>query len=545
MEPQSFIFDREKQSFQISKKTVSAHHKHLLQAAVLYQEGAYQKAISPIDLFLQKEPFDFEGNHLRALVAHQLGDFDTAFKRFAQAISVKPLEPTAYYNFGLCLQKAKKYEHSVRLYEMALKLEKHNASMYNNYGVVLKELNRFDDAMRSYQQAITLDPNYPKTYVNRAGLLTRLNRLDEALQDCLKALELDAVYPEAWHNLGFIQGERQQHREALQAFGKVVELQPNNAGAHFAISLGHLKLGEFAEGWKSYEWRWQDETQNIKKPVIGGEEWDGSQPLKGNRILVYFEQGLGDTLQFCRFVPLLADLGAEVHFLVQPSLASLLRSLDERVHIHDGGQLPDMELHIPLLSLPYRLGLHAETDLITKPDYLHAGPESIETWQVPLAKLPRPRIGLAWSGNAIHKNDHNRSVPLANLLKALPCEYDYVILQKDVRPVDAELLAKQTSHQIHRLDIETFADTAAICHQLDLVISVDTSVCHLAGSLGTQTWVLTPINPDWRWMLERTDSPWYPHTLVWRQDTYGDWQPTLDRVGQALRTHFAGAELGE
>lgn len=505
----------------------------LARAVQLFDQNRPEQAIVPLDQYLSLRPQHYDAVHLRAELALQIKDFDNAIKRFMTAISLKPLDWRAYYNLGLTLQEYRRYGEALRVYDMALELSPTTCSVLNNRGVVLRDLQRYGDAEESFQRTLALDPTFLNAYVNLACIHVRRHQLAQGLTECDRALAINPHFTDAWYNRGFILGESLRFDEAEASYQQVLAREPAHRKAQFAVALCHLVRGRFAQGWQAYETRWLETSLGINKMPLTSPEWDGLAPLGGQRILVYFEQGLGDTLQFCRFVPRLADLGAEVWLIVQPALKRLLESLDPRVTVVDGGKMPEMDYNAPLLSLPRLLQLHEEAQFGGHA-YLTPPTDALAHWQTRLGPRLRPRIGLTWSGNAKHSNDHERSLALAELLAVLPTGADYVVVQKDIRDEDAALLARQDSHRILQWPKQDFADTAALCASLDLVISVDTSVAHLAGAVGCPLWVLLPHNPDWRWLLGRDDSPWYAGARLWRQPAHGDWQRPLQALAQAL-----------
>jgi tetratricopeptide (TPR) repeat protein len=518
----------------IPNRRLSSLKTNLAEGVRLYARQQWHAASRKFEAVLNLDPKHFDAQHLLGLIAHQQQDYDRAVKCFSQSIALQPLNATPYYNLGLTLQERKEYASALRLYQMALELQPTNVKILNNQGIVLKELRRYEEALHSYARAIELDPRYPNSYVNRAGTRLRLGQIDPALLDCEQAIQLQADYVEAWFNRAFILGEAGRHHEAITHYRYLLSLAPQHAMAQFALSLCYLITGDLLHGWPQYEWRWQDKSLGIKKPALPQPEWDGHSSLTGKKILVYFEQGFGDTLQFCRFVLPLKQQGAEVILLVQPALQQLVQSLDPAIQVVSGGQLPEVDYQAALLSLPRLLEISL-AELPGASRYLHAPAELQQLWRQRLGTTQKPRIGLAWSGNRGHKNDHNRSLSLAMLLAVLPGEYDYVCLQKDLSAADQQLLQSRADISVFADELITFNDTAALCQELDLVISVDTSVAHLAGALGKPLWVLLPFNPDWRWLLERTDSPWYPSATLLRQPQYGDWSSLLNHLPQRLK----------
>jgi hypothetical protein len=262
--------------------------------------------------------------------------------------------------------------------------------------------------------------------------------------------------------------------------------------------------------------------------------WLGVESLDNKTILIYAEQGLGDTIQFCRYAPLVAQLGAKVILEVQRPLVKLLKSLEGITKIiARGDTLPAFDFQCPLLSLP----LAFKTELNSIPlvsQHIISGSEKIIKWQTRLGKKAKLLVGLIWSGSTTHKNDHNRSLTLNQLISYLPSQHQYICLQKELRDIDKVVLAKNSHIQFYGDELTDFTDTAVLCELIDVVISVDTSVAHLAGTLGKQTWILLPFSPDWRWLLDRDDSPWYPSVKLYRQERIGDWDSVLERVKEDL-----------
>ena len=305
----------------------------------------------------------------------------------------------------------------------------------------------------------------------------------------------------------------------------------------YGKSISLLLQGDYAAGWPLYEWRWKHAVRLyggaprvFQKPL-----WLGRESLKGKRILIYWEQGLGDTLQYCRYLPLLADLGALVIFEVQAPLMTLLRSLSGTCRlVAAGSPLPEFDYHCPLLSLPLAFGTTLQTVPAGVP-YLRAEPERVAHFRGRLGEHRAPRIGFVFSGSAMYANDSNRSIALADWISRVPRDRQYVSLQKEYRDADRETLKENPWVADFAAEQRDFGDAAALIESMDLVISVDTSITHLAGALARPTWLLLSFNSDARWMMDREDSPWYPTLRIYRQHKPKDWGAVLDRVGADLR----------
>jgi hypothetical protein len=296
-------------------------------------------------------------------------------------------------------------------------------------------------------------------------------------------------------------------------------------------------LGNFEEGWREYEWRWRHEEISQISGIRYFEQplWLGKEPLKNKTILLYAEQGLGDTIQFCRYIPLVGALGAKVILEVPASLVHLLKNLDGvgQIVARDD-KLPGFDYQCPLLSLP--LAFKTTLDTIPLCPQIITNKGKVALWKGLLGQKVKPRIGLVWSGSTTHKNDHNRSLTLTKLLPYLSPNYEYVSLQKEVRDIDKGLLNGDEVIKNFGAILQDFTDTAALCELMDLVISIDSSVAHLAATMGVPTWLLLPYNPDWRWLLDRDDSPWYPSLNLYRQPIIDDWSSVLEKINVNLLT---------
>jgi TPR repeat/Glycosyltransferase family 9 (heptosyltransferase) len=326
-----------------------------------------------------------------------------------------------------------------------------------------------------------------------------------------------------------------RHAEALASYGRAIALDKDFAEAHLNAAHALLSLGDLPRGFAAYEWRWKNESLTISRRKFREPLWLGAPPVAGKTILLHAEQGLGDTIQFARYAKLLARAGGNVVLEVAPALKQLISGMDgvSRV-LAQGDALPRFDLHCPLASLP----LAFKTELASIPaeiPYLAAPAERLDKWRARMEALARPRIALAWSGNAAHANDRNRSIPLARLEPLWSrTNVTFVSVQRDVREADAGALAG-AARLVHLGDeLSDFADTAAVLALADLVISVDSAVAHLAGAMGRPAWILLPFSPDWRWLLGREDSPWYPTARLFRQPAIGDWQGVIERLRQEL-----------
>lgn len=393
---------------------------------------------------------------------------------------------------------------ALEFFDRALAVDPEHALAHFNRGYVLHSLQQWEAALASYASAIALEPDFAPAHSNRGAALVALHRFIDARASLDRALELRPDYPEA----------------------------------HFSLAILSLLQGDFAQGWTEYEWRWQTaggralrRTKNFSSPM-----WLGEEPIAGKTVLLHCERGLGDTLQFCRYAEKVAQLGAKVILQVQEPLVALLRCLPPQITVRGEAEpLPPFDLQCPLLSLP----LAFKTSLNTIPaaeKYLSANPEELTRQQARLGARTKPRVGLIWRGDPANPDDRSRSTALSDLLRYLPSGLQYFSLQKEITPAEAGLI-RENPRVALIADGLNFEQTAALCECLDLVISIDSSVAHLAAALGRETWILLPFSPDCRWMLNRGDSPWYPSVKLYRQAAAGDWHTVFAAVaaGMALK----------
>ncbi len=392
----------------------------------------------------------------------------------------------------------------------------------------------FHEALLSLLAAFELDPFNPVLCNNLGVCYFSLDRFHDAIKFYNQAIALYPLYFEPLNNLGNAQVKLFQHEEAIASYDQALSLNPAYVEAYWNKALALLQLGRFSEGWVLHESRWakpsfQPIVRHFPQPI-----WDGSFSIAGKTLLLHAEQGLGDTLQFVRYVSKVQALGARVVLEVQASLVPLLDGqLAEDALVKQGDPLPPFDFHCPLMSLP----LAFQTTLSTIPSavpYIKPSSEKQFFWAEKLGPTSQLRVGLVWSGDPRHQNDKHRSMPLADLLAALPPNFGYFSLQSEIRDSDRQALENSDSLVHFGSELKDFSDTAALCAQMDVVVCVDTSVAHLSGALGKPTFLLLPYNPDWRWLLERTDSPWYPRMKLFRQEQLGSWQSALEKVSADL-----------
>ena len=501
-------------------------HGHLLRDG-----GQSAEALNCYDRALSIADADAETHANRGLVLRALKRFDEVFEAYDRALALKPDYVEVIVARGNLFYELHSYDKALEEYERALLVQPDFAFGFNNRGNALQAMGRNDEAIASFERALALKPDLTAAHNNRGNALLNLNRPEEALADYESAI---AHKPFAFalvnrgsalHYLGRIE-------EALDSFNRAIALQPDLPEAHWNKALLCLAIGDFEQGWPAYEWRWRGATE-LTPREFSQPQWRG-EDLNGKTILLHAEQGFGDSIQFVRYLPIVARKGCKVVLELPDSLMPLIPDTDGLVSMHRRGDaLPAFDVHCPLMSLPLASGTTATTIPATTP-YLRAPAERIDAWRARLAHLGKPRIGLVWSGKPSHKNDHNRSIALSRLepLLAVP-GVTFVSLQREYRELELPALARLP---ILRLDdaLADFADTAAAIGELDLVIAVDTAVAHLAGALGRPLWLLLSHIQDWRWMHDRADSPWYPSARLFRQSQIGDWDSVITAVAQEL-----------
>jgi len=521
-------FDR---AIKLKSKFSDAHNDR---GSALRQLNRFDEALTSYDRALAAQPNFVEALYHRGNALEQLQRFEEALASYDRTLALRPDLVEALYNRGNVLEQLKRFDEALASYDRALALRPNFIEALYNRGNLLRELKRFDEALASYDRALALRPNVVEALQNRGHALEQLQRFEEALASYDRALALRPDLVDTLYNRGITLTELKRFDEALSSNGRVLAERPDYAEAHFHEALCRLMIGDFDRGWEKYEWRWETEHQRHAKRGFTQPLWLGQEEIAGKTILLHAEQGLGDTIQFCRYVPLVVARGARVVLEVQKSLQELMSSLDGVAHIISRGDpLPDFDLQCPLLSLPLAFRTRLETIPSAVP-YLRASPQASSNWERRLGPTDRPRIGLVWSGNPTNPRDHIRSIGFNSFLSLLDINTTFISLQKDVRAADAMVLNGRRDLLHFGDELRNFSDTAALISNLDLVITVDTSVAHLAGALAKPVWVLLSFLGDWRWLCDREDSPWYPTARLFRQGATRAWDNVIARVHAAL-----------
>ena len=487
--------------------------------------GQLEASLESYDRAIALQPRYAEAHAGRGHALQELLAYAAAIESYDLALRVRPDYVEAHSNRGVALEKLQHYEAALDSFELAIAIEPEYAEAHYNRGVALKALGRLDEAILAYRHALAYDARRVETHTNLGVALQELKQLDEAIAcyDRAIALQPDAV--QAYSNRGAAHQDLMQFDAAMANYDQALRIAPDSVEARSNKALALLLLGDYAQGLPLYECRTQLNKPAALPTAADPRLWLGQAPLAGKTLLLHSEQGFGDTIQFCRYAALANQRGARVFLVVEPELRDLLAEVRgvERV-LTKSDPLPEFDFHCPLLSLPLAFGTTVET-IPQAPSYLQARPEKVQHWAQRLGPrtTARARIGIAWSGNPKHKNDRSRSMRLADFMRRLPSHCHYVVLQKDLRPADRAALNGHPQLACFESELQNFSDTAALIENLDMVITVDTSLVHLSGALGKPTWLLLPFVPDWRWLLERQDSPWYPNVRLCRQTTRGDW----------------------
>lgn len=549
---------------------------HLL-GVIALDMGQHGPAIELISRAVAGHPnvADFQYNLGVALMAAKRPA--DAVGAFSKAVSIKPDMFAAYSNLAVAMIGLRRYPEAAEAARSAVTLNPDHSESWNNFGVALKETGKVDEAIAAFERAVAGQPDSPEALTNLGNALQRKGLYAEAAATHRKAVAIRGDVPELHNNLGAALYDNLEYEEAIEAFRQSLSLRPDYREAQCTLANSYYRLGrlseaipaarraialwpdsplpkfnlglmllsngEFEEGWRMNEARWDVPELAMSRNRFAKPRWDGSD-LRGKTILLYGEQGFGDTIQFVRYIPRVREMGAKIVLGCQSELARLLKQVEgveQVVSKSDGGIAFDV--HCPLMSLPMHFGTNL-TNIPSFESYLKADPELAAKWKERMSGGPdRLKVGLAWAGRPTHDNDRSRSIslqllaPLAGVQGIWFCS-----LQKGDASCQAQNPPAGMQIADFSADVQDFADTAAMIANLDLVISVDTAAAHLAAAMGKPTWVLLPYAPDWRWLTAREDSPWYPTLRLFRQPKPRDWANPIQRVAEALRERAGSKE---
>lgn len=529
---------------------LSASQQVLLNhAQKMHRNGRVREAVKVYQELYAEAPEHAQILFFLGTAELQLGRAPVAIPLLQEALKHAPELGGARSNLAVAMQQAGRYDEALAIIDTAIESLLSNvghssvasAPLYLNRGNILRHLTRNAEAMEAYSKAIELSPRYAEAYNNRGSLKREMGFSADALPDYQNALTLNPRYSEAFNNRGAALRDIGDIDGACASFRQALAINPSNAGAQWQLGTLQLLQGDFASGWKNYQARWQSplmqgSLRDFDKPL-----WLGDADLRGKTILIYAEQGLGDTIQFCRYIPLLSEMGAAVVMEVPKPLVRLMRSLPGKQTVCQAGLgLPPFDYHCPMMSLPLAFGTRVDTIPAQMP-YLAADPQDLTVWRKRLVGRSRPRIGVCWAGRRGAVPDRWRNIPPVYLTPLLEMSAEFHVLQKEVAQEDLAIIQDFPNVALYTDYITDFADTAALIAQMDLVISVDTAVAHVAAALAIPVWIITPQHPEWRWFLSGEKCPWYPSARLFRpaetggndmlgeNETYG-WQRIIEHI---------------
>jgi tetratricopeptide (TPR) repeat protein len=524
---------------------------------------------------LQLEPRHPDALNLLGLLMGDSGRLELAVELLTAAISSNPTVAQFHANLGEMNRRTGRMPEAAQSLQRALEIDPRLVDIYNTLGVVLKSLGKSREAISAFSQAVQRAPHFAEAQYNLGLGLRGEKQFKEAVAPLRKAVELkphdieaqgqlgmtlfeigeieeaEAILrsvvakapqsADAHNNLGSLLYQTEKLRESIVMYRNALELDPKMDHVHWNLAIALLRSGDLPNGWPEYEWRLKNRWSVLKTP-FPQPRWDGG-PLDGKTILLHTEQGFGDTLQFIRYLPTVAEKGGKIVLRCQPELVRLLEKLPKIARMEtDGFSLGPFDVYCPLLSLPLIFGTTLET-IPGKVPYIKANKEIAASWAKRLGRRRKSiRVGLAWAGSRAHRDDEHRSIDLVKFAPlAVLANLELHSLQKGPAGEQAKNLPENMKIADHAAEIDDFADLAGLMDKLDLVISVDTAVAHLAGAMGKPVWVLLPVSSDWRWMTDRTDSPWYPTMRLFRQKRGQPWEKLIADVAKAASTFERGA----
>ena len=516
-----------------------------------YAEAWYNKALVLCELKRHEEALDCYKNTIQldsknakawldlSTSYGALNRYEDALQSCEQALALQTSYPEAWLNKGSALSELKRFDEAVDCFSKAIELRNDYADAWLGKGIALEKLSKYQEALNCHDKAIALDPSHAKAWLNKGNLLTKLQQYIEAVNTYDKAIALNPKHAEAWSNKAIPLYELKKYEEAVICCNKAIGIDSTYAESYWNKSVAQLILGHFDAGWANYEYRWK---KNNSAPYLHRNipNLASFQNIINKKILVWSEQGFGDTLQFARYIPKLIALGAKVTCEVQPALVPLLQNQFACNLITLGSQIDNIDFQIPLLSLP-RLFETRINSIPAEIPYIRVPANEVEKWKKKLLLgNEKLNIGIACSGSAnfdlLYGN--KRTIPIA-YFSELSQNHNLYLIQKEISATDRSILNECKKIQPVGSLISDFQDTAAIIENMDLIISVDTSLVHLAGSLGKKMLVLLPWSPEWRWLTEGSSSPWYPSATLIRQSSIGDWGSAMEQVKALLRGESA------
>ena len=506
------------------------------QLSNLYKKGQLTELLRLAKNYTNQYPDAFIVWKILGVTAAQLRQKELAIQSFQRAIAIQPNDAETHFNMGNAFKDFGKLDEAVGAYETASSLKPDYAEVYCNMGSVLKEQGKLNDAIKSLSKAISIKPNYPDAYNAMGVALKEKGQLQEALVYLEKTLALSEDHFEAYNNMGVVLTDLGRLDDALSCHRRAQSLKLDYVDSYYNLSMTHLLQGNLSDGFRLYEWRLKKKPRTAA-PAQTKYRWNGQEQLNNKHFFVYEEQGLGDVIQFCRYLPFLEERGARVTFRVRPAMHALLSTMRGQVNlVAETPSKIEYDFETPLMSLPYLFDTNLETIPRTN-QYLYADNARLTSWAETL-KGNSFKIGVCWQGST-HQIDVGRSFPLKlfHHIANIP-SVELISLHKgagEIQLVDIDFPINVLGSDFDAGD-SAFLDTAAVMMNCNLIITSDTAIAHLAGALGLETWVVLKKVPDWRWMLKRTDSPWYPTVTLYRQEKAGEWENVFATMAKDLHT---------
>ena len=508
---------------------------------VLRDLGRLDEAEANCRRALQIKPDFVDALNVLGATLMVMGRLDEAEASYRRALQVKPDYADAYSNLGNVLMVMGRLDEAEVSCRRALQIKPDHADAHNSLCAVLHELGRLEEAEASCRRALQIKPDHADAHNSLCAVLHELGRLEEAEASCRRALQIKPDHADAHYNLGVILQTLSRFEEAEASYRRVPQIKPEFAGAQMNLGMLFLTIGQFQRGWQGYEMRWKRKNAE-RLPETPYPCWLGKEDIAGKKLLIQFEQGLGDGIQMLRYISLLEQNQVKCWIQAPNSLLRLIaRSFPCAKLIEQHVCPKGLDYRVPMMSLPLAMRTFSEQAIPKPVPYLEPNDDRVGFWKEQLASARSKTVGLVWRGNPNHKNDRLRSASLKDLLPLIAAHESilFVTLQKDL--TDAERSALKDCSNVHILDDELadFDETAAVMCNMDIVISVDTAPAHLSGALGKPTWILLSFSGEWRWMVDRTDSPWYPTARLFRQKSTGSWAEVISNVNTALAEPYS------
>ena len=503
-------------------------------AKQLLNDGRFNESKEILTKLLEEDPSDFLAIHMLGLLAKKAKQWNLAITFFTRAIETNRNDFASYLERGLINRKLANLPSSISDFSSALEINPASFEALNNRGISHCQAGNSAQAIIDFSEAIALKPDCSQTYFNR-GLAQRIfGHTNAALDDYTRSIELDSKNYRALNNRAMLHRDLKNFDKAIYDLDQCLSVQPDFSEALWNKSLTLLLVGEYDLGWELYESRWSTPDFKSKARNFSSPLWLGENSLKNKTIFIHSEQGLGDTLQFCRYINLFKDLSCTVLLEVERPLVTAMYSLLPKENIFEKGtQLPEFDYHCPMMSLPLAFKTIGITQIENGP-YLRPNASAVARWSSILGKSNKTRIGLAWRGNPNHVKNRMRSIELRELIPRLSRRFDWISLEINPSEEETDLMQECGFIRNFGQEIGDFLSTSALCRNLHAVVSVDTSIAHLAGSIGTQVHLLLPYIPDFRWQHSGRTTHWYPNMVLYRQNEDRDWNPIINDVNNSL-----------